>query len=120
MQCLKSGRPLSKAFWVRATLPNWEDMWATLQQEEIKRITKAGSTSGKFKIKKEEEDATLASKGQQGQRGKKKRDLSKVRCFRCGELGHFASTCPQKKGKEDSDSRLQQLRVMMGVMTMWL
>lgn len=78
----------------RATLPNWEDMWVDLQQEEIWRMTKAGSTSGGIKIKKEEEDMALASKGQQGQRGKKKRDLSKVRLFRCGELGHFATTCP--------------------------
>ena len=51
----------------RATLPNWEDMWTALQQEEIKRMTKVGSNNGGIKIKKEEEeDAALISKGQQG------------------------------------------------------
>ena len=40
----------------------------------------------------------------QRQQGKKK-DLSKVQRFRCGELGHFSNTCPKKKGKEDSDSK---------------
>jgi len=36
--------------------------------------------------KEEEEDATLASKRQQG---RKKRDPSKIKCFQCGEPGHF-------------------------------
>ena len=62
----------------RATLPNWDDMWATLRQEEIRRLTKAGNTSSGIKIKKEEEDAALAFKGQRQQQGKKKKDLSKV------------------------------------------
>ena len=54
--------------------------------------------------KEEEEDAALAYKGQR-QQGKKKNDLSKVCCFRCGELGHFADTCPKRKDKEASDSK---------------
>ena len=64
-----------------------------------------GSNNGGIKVKKEE-DATLASRGHHGQHRKKKKHLSKVRCFRFGELGHFATTCPmKKKSREDSDSK---------------
>ena len=58
-----------------------------------------------WRIKKEkEEDVALASVGQQGKR--KKKDISKVKCFHWGELGHYASRCPRKKHKgEASDSK---------------
>ena len=51
----------------RADLPGWEEMWAALRQEEIRRLAKAGSSSKGGRIKKEDEDdAALASAGQQG------------------------------------------------------
>ena len=46
----------------------------------------------------------LAFVRQQGKR--KKKDISKVKFFHCGELGHYASQCPKKKNKgEASDSK---------------
>ena len=63
-----------------------------------------GSSGKGGQIKKEEEDAALTFAGQQGKR--KKQDISEVKCFHCGELGHYASQCPRKKNKgEASDSK---------------
>ena len=44
----------------RSTLPDWEELWAALCQEEIIRLTKAGSSGKGVRIKEEEEDAALA------------------------------------------------------------
>eukprot|EP00253_Pinus_taeda_P002280 PITA_02280 len=80
------------------------ELWATLHQVEIRGLSKTRSSSKGVRIKKEEEeDATLASVGKQEKR--KKKDLSKVKCFNCGELGHYVNQCLKKKSKgEASDS----------------
>ena len=52
-------------------------------------MTKAGSSGKGVRVKKEEEYAALASAIQQGKR--KKKDISKVKCFNSGEIGHYAS-----------------------------
>ena len=62
----------------RVELPDWDNLWSILRQEELRRFTKRQHCPGLRKVKKEdEEDATLASKKQP----KKKKDFSKIQCF---------------------------------------
>jgi hypothetical protein len=41
------------------------------------------------------------NEGATSQSGKKK-DSSKIKCFACHKNGHYASQCPEKKGKSKS------------------
>ena len=50
-------------------------------------LTLTGKSKGKAKIKKD---------------GKKNLDVSKVKCFICHKQGHFASQCPDKKKKSNT------------------
>ena len=61
----------------RADLPDWDNFWSILRQEELCRFTKRQHSPGLSKVKKEDEEhAALASKKQP----KKKKDLSKIKC----------------------------------------
>ena len=93
----------------REKLSDWERLWSDLMQEEIRRRTKDGSSS-KHDV---EENIALASKARKGKgkashskssssHGGKKIDKSKVRCFNCHEVGHYATNCPLKKSKKGS------------------
>ena len=78
-------------------------------QEEIGRSTQDGSSSKD----NDEENMALESKEMKWKgkashsksnysHGGKKFDKSKVRCFNCHEMGHYATNYPLKKSKKGS------------------
>lgn len=83
---------------------DWEHLWSDFTQEELRLSLVKGTIrndSRELKAEKEEEEnVALVSKGKakkvptQGQslKGgeKKKKDISKVKCFACGEFVHYA------------------------------
>jgi hypothetical protein len=42
------------------------------------------------------------------ERPKKKKDISKVLCFRCKELGHYADKCPERDNKANRQSSVKK------------
>ena len=80
-------------------------MWIDLKQEELMRdlvkvkLDESSRSSG-LKPKEEEDNAAVALKGQQEQR-RRKEDVSKIKCFKCGEMGQYATQCPLKKKDKD-------------------
>ena len=36
---------------------------------------------------------------------KKKKDISQVRCYQCGQMGHYASKCLEKKNVKEKTER---------------
>jgi len=95
----------------RGTLLPWDKMWA-----EIRRQSKTGSSSKGIKVKQEEEDVALGYEGKQ--KKWKKKDLSKIKCFHCGEIGHYVTQCPRKKSKgESSETKVVPTRAAKEVLT---
>jgi hypothetical protein len=85
----------------REKLPEWQHLWDDFVQEEIRLGQSSGSSSSPHIV--DEEGLALASKGKGKKKkgGKKKNiDFSKVKCFQCHKMGHFASQCPEKKKKD--------------------
>jgi hypothetical protein len=94
-------------------MPSWERLWDDFVQEELKC---SSGSSGQQRISEGDEDLALWTKGKkvgkgvrqapkggakpQQSGGGRERDMSTVRCFACGEMGHYAGQCPKKK-KQD-------------------
>ena len=92
----------------RENIPTWDRLWDDLTQEEIRRGFVQGNSSHQ---RDDEENVALATKGKKKKKFKKgskegakhhegeKKDMSKVKCFACQKMGHYAGQCPNKKKK---------------------
>lgn len=92
----------------RENMPSWDRFWDDFIQEEIRRGFVRGNSSMGGEV---EENVALATKGKKGKSMKgptgggkafgkgKGKDLRKVKCWHCQEMGHYAITCLKKKRK---------------------
>lgn len=74
-------------------------MWDDYIQEELQ------DKDLHLKKRDLEDDKALARR----MKGKQKKDLSKVNCFNCGEMGHFLSRCLMKKKGDDEKKKGKQV-----------
>jgi hypothetical protein len=81
----------------REHLPDWGRLWDDFTQEEIRER----SQSSDQKVDRVDENVALVTKSKK--KGSYGRDLSKVRCYCCNQLGHLASHCPEKKKKKETE-----------------
>ena len=78
-------------------LPDWIRLWDDFTQEEIRER----SQSSDQKTDRADENVALVAKSKK--KGSSERDLSKVRCYCCNQLGHLTSHCPKRKKKMKSE-----------------
>lgn len=95
----------------RANIPDWERLWDDCVQNDIRK-----SQNGAVKHEDVDENVALAAKGMKGKSKKgaftsgskekgtqkqegKEKDYSKVKCWNCQKMGHYAVMCLEKKKK---------------------
>jgi hypothetical protein len=107
--------PFVRGIAAREIMPTWERLWDDFVQEETRLTSEA---SGQQQTLQGDEDLALWTKGKKkvskgGREGPKfgappqeesssgqKKDMSKVKCFVCKKMGHYAGQCPNRKKKK--------------------
>jgi hypothetical protein len=72
-------------------------LWDDFTQEEIRE---GSQSSGQKGDGVDEENFALVAKGKEKKKRNFERDLNKVRCYCCNQLGHLASQCLEKKKEQ--------------------
>jgi hypothetical protein len=105
--------PFVQGICAQEKMSSFDRLWIDYIQEETRIESKNGQQKGS-----EDENLALDAHARKGRRNdsprreaspeqRKKKDLSKVKCFACHEHGHYASQCPQRKkggGKQHASS----------------
>ena len=66
---------------------NWSRLWDDFTQEEIREGALGSQVNEEVG-----HNVALAAKT-----NKKKKDISQIKCYHCGQMGHYASKCREKK-----------------------
>eukprot|EP00253_Pinus_taeda_P017406 PITA_17406 len=86
----------------RETLPTWERFWDDCIQTEIRKGSKKG------KGKKQTSTSNGGGKGKgKGKQGNAQKDYSKVKCWNCQNMGHYAVVCSKKKKKKGKNQSME-------------
>jgi hypothetical protein len=89
----------------RRKLPKFDKLWTNYTQEESRLISKSQKTSDEENqaldahVKKRKERRNTSANKNIRSVPDHKKDVSKITCFNCQKLGHFAYQCPQGKAK---------------------
>jgi hypothetical protein len=95
--------PFVQGICARSKLPKFDMLWTDCTQEESRLISKTQKTNddenqalaAHVKKRKERREANP----KRAKRPRYKKDVSKVRCYSCQKLGHYAFQCPHRKEK---------------------
>jgi hypothetical protein len=95
--------PFVQGICARSKFPKFDKLWTDCTQEESRLISKSQKTNDEenqalvahVKKRKERREASL----KKTRRPHHKKDVSKIRCYTCKKLGHYAFQCPHGKGK---------------------
>jgi hypothetical protein len=85
----------------REKLPNWSRLWDDFTQEEIQVNGEKGREGAT------EDNFSLLSKGKGKSNKGSKIDIGKVRFFACNDYDHYATQCPNRKGKKEKEKEKQ-------------